>query len=309
MQQQRAFLAFVALVGLEVALVLGAPTKTDDESSKNATCRFSQHGAVYIISGGESRPWTQAITYNHEEYARKNGHSYRFVPGNSAAPRKPYWSKIRQLIDELANPTLPKVNWILWCDDDIVITALDSDMLGRWQHDMVAKGKDVSVSEDPAKFTVVNTGMILVRRSERALRLLQDLWRFGSGFLSNCPQDRCLHEQQALRNLYNFGVAGDPDRYKNILLVVPQRRKADDFNINTFHRESHYDPCREAYRDYDSDASHSRWAPGDFTCHVSGMNMHLRAKLLAECLEAAHGPNQFPSVTLMNSRDACGVVT
>lgn len=292
----RTTLAFIVVcAGLEAMVVVGAPI--------NATCASQ---SLHIISGGDARPWTHSVVYNHKEFARRHGHSYAFASENAAHPRRAYWSKIRLLLDELEAPQTD-ADWLLWVDDDIVFTNLGSEMLTTWQASVLSNGKALSVSEDSAKYTVLNTGMILVKRGAESRQVLSDLWKFGEGFLSNCPQSRCLHEQQALRNLYTFGRHGAPSFYSDRVLVLPQRNDAVGLNLNTFHRTSHYDACRGVQQDYEYDTPDSRWRNGDFTCHVTGMNIHMRSALLTECLEHAHGAGAFPAPSTLPAHP-CGLV-
>lgn len=295
-----------------------ASAEFDSRANATQRCQLAgKHGRLHLISGGDVRPWTASVRFNHEAFAAAHGYTYQFVEGNAASPRQAYWSKVKLLLDALTAPASGDngehtSDWVLWIDDDIVITDLaNSEMVMEWQEEMMRAGKVLSVTRDSAEFTMLNTGMILVRNTPAALQLMRELWGRGKGFLGECPQSRCLHEQQALRSMYEYGRVGSPDHYKNLIAIVPQRRMGPNegsskFNMNSFHRRSHFDACRGRQQDFEYDSEESKWAPGSFSCHVTGMNVHLRAQLLVECLAHAHGLNGFPTMPSMDGLDACG---
>ena len=111
-------------------------------------------------------------------------------------------------------------------------------------------------------------------------------------------QRRCLHEQEALGEMYTEavaraatglcigGVSQDGNRRGSCLpagIVVLPQRKAGGFNLNTFLRWSHYDSSRKQLQRYDGDRPSGLWRYGDFAGHCTGLS-HVRRGLCARGL-------------------------
>lgn len=252
---------------------------------------------VLIVSGSTAqRDWTENVTRNQQLFADLHRDlDYAFVGPDAAhgllASNKDYqpqWLKIQILrhLIQSDDSWRSKHPYILWMDDDIVVTSPRNfveemiDRMGPADEMLIAKD-----AGDPKGG--VNTGMMLLRATDGATDLLDSIWALRSepapgGTLGTCRKQKCLHEQAAI----NILRARDPEFRAAIRVVDPVE---DAFNINTFYRRSHRDFSRRMKISYKNDPEQFKWAPnrGLNTCHVTGMEHHLRANMIGACLETA----------------------
>lgn len=248
---------------------------------------------VHIVSGTmQTRPWTENTTRNHILFASlHDGFDYTFVSEDMAPdllnPRfAPQWLKIRVLQEAIRKRGAKGHPYILWLDDDIVITKPEGfveEMIGRLRPE-----QDLLIASDAGDPKAgVNTGMMLIRSTARGMALLNKIWKMTEhvvpgGTLGTCQNQQCLHEQEAL----NLLLQTDESVRDAVNIVNPVQ---DTFNMNTFYRWTHHDPKRRKWFYYDEDPDEYRWDTdrGLNTCHVTGMEPELRMDMIQRCLQVA----------------------
>lgn len=252
---------------------------------------------VHFISGStQARPWTINVTKNHELFSSLHtGVQYKYVDGSEANSLlddvyAPQWLKIRVLQDvlrrELMDGGAKADAFAVWIDDDIVVTSPRNFVEAMIQR--MSPGAEMLFAADAGEpASGVNTGIILLRVTTKALQMLDDVWamsayRVGDATLGTCRNQACLHEQEAVNILRRTSPAFESAAQ----MVQPVE---DDFNINTFYRATHHDPKRRMWVYYDADPEEFRWEtrPGLSMCHVTGMEPELRKELIDECLSVA----------------------
>lgn len=252
---------------------------------------------VHLISGStHARSWTANVTKNHEIFSSLHaGTQYTYVDGAAARfllddEYAPQWLKVRVLQDvlrrELMNGGAKDDTFVVWIDDDIVVTSPKN-----WIVDMVERmspSAEMLLAADAGEpASGVNTGVILLRATPQALQMLNDVWamtthKVGDATLGTCKNQACLHEQEAVNILRRTS----PEFEAMAQVVQPVE---DSFNINTFYRATHHDPKRRMWVYYDADPDEFRWdsRPGLSMCHVTGMQAELRKEMIDECLQVA----------------------
>jgi hypothetical protein len=191
---------------------------------------------------------------------------------------EPQWSKVLWLLEGMDSSTC---NYLMWIDDDILITNFN-DFVTPLLHQLRDSKKDVLLVRDAGQPDQANTGIMIFTNSIFSREFLKTLWRLrqepvGNTTLGTCRNQTCLHEQEAL----NMLLQRHRDVYDDRVMVILPREGAQ--NLNTFHRESHYDRRRHIHLVYDADTPSFRWKPGDNTCHCCGMEEGLRMEKIKEC--------------------------
>lgn len=218
---------------------------------------------------------SRKVAENHKWYCTAHGYDYQVFEENLAASSDPnqhalpYWSKIAGFKKLLSDPKLSRKKWFVWLDDDMVIT--NSKIKLEDLTKKIAEKIELVVTEDP--FYSLNTGFMLLKNDDKSRSLIQELWnmRFeiinkSSGHsYANCPNQSCLHEQQALKDILEI-----TNYWKPYVQIIPQRF-LDGVGINTFLRGSHFDVVRNMFFNYDEDPAISRWNFGDFMAQCTGL--------------------------------------
>lgn len=266
----------------------------------------SRHNGMTLMSGGNRDPHGShpSVIENHRSFAQRRGYAYWWHSGSMVEEQgwQPYWSKIAQLRKQMQRH--PEETAFVWIDDDIVLTNFAVDMfqaaLDRYPNASVLVTKDAWVEA-----SALNTGIIIVRNTERAHEIMEELWllakepREDGVSLAHASQRLCLHEQEALATLARRTRCGSGG-----IQVLPQRGYGDleGFNLNTFLRWSHFDGSRDQLQIYDHDSSGSQWRRGDFAGHCTGLS-YLRRGLCVRTLLAlvADGDQELRSVGLRTS--------
>jgi hypothetical protein len=239
-----------------------------------------------IVTGGDEAAVAagQNVIANQQTFAKRHGYSHEVHVGNYARPWIAYWHKIDVLLRELQAPNPPKV--LVWFDLDLVVTNPTLNML----EDVLAAhpNEKMILTEDANRGSLipgiegvkrlVNTGVILVRSSPEAERVLEKLFEFGREHRNAAylPQDtNTLHEQDAFDSMLG-GLRRHV--WRRHIAVISQR--SGSLNLNTFARNL-YEPGR--YQDPIS----SEWRSGDFTAHCTGLGQQLREWCTTDSIEAA----------------------
>jgi hypothetical protein len=229
----------------------------------------------YTTDNSDRLAMSQLVAANQLEYCTDHSYEYRVFEKNLAAPSLPYWSKIqgiRQLLDTTQS------SWIVWLDDDAIITNPSIEL----QNFILSHGGDnpnthVIVTEDAMSGfswgTDLNTGVLFVRNSKFSRKFFDTLWEMrskvvpdGPGYTyGNCPNQLCLHEQQAMHDLLR-----EREDFQQHVKVIPQRDR-NNVGINVFERFSHFDLIRNMQLDYASDHYWTHYRKRDFIAQCTGL--------------------------------------
>jgi hypothetical protein len=240
-----------------------------------------------IVTGGDAiaiaTQTAKDVIANQKAFAHQHGYAHEVHVGNYAYPWIAYWHKIDVLLRELRAPNPPQV--LAWFDLDLVVTNPPSDML----EDVLAAhpNEEVIITQDAHRGSeipddvhakrFVNTGVIVVRSSPEAERVLEKLLAYGREHRNAAylPQDtNTLHEQDAFNSL----LSGPRQHvWRRHIAVIPQR--SGGLNLNTF--------ARNIYDAHFEDPVHAEWQAGDFTSHCTGLRKQLREWCIADSIEAA----------------------
>jgi hypothetical protein len=238
-----------------------------------------------IVTGGDESAvaFAENVITNQQAFARRHGFAHEVHIGNYAHPWIAYWHKIDVLLRELRAPDPPEV--LVWFDLDLVVTnpplSMLHDVLAAYPSEKMILTQDAHVGSlipgiDHAE-RFVNTGVIIVRSSPEAERVLERLLDHGREHRNAAylPQEtNTLHEQDAFNSL----LSGPRKHvWRRHVAVIPQRFGA--LNLNTF--------ARNIYDAHFKDPLHAEWTSGDFTAHCTGLRQQLREWCIADSIEAA----------------------
>ena len=250
----------------------------------------------YTKDNPERLAMSLAVAANQRAYCETKGYRYEVYEENLAKGNLPYWSKIAGINRLLENKN--ENEFVVWLDDDAVIANEKIDLHAVIQ-DLSAKhpGADIFVTQDvPHAHTKLNTGVLLVRNTEFSRKFFKELMAMsssqvprlsGTATYGNCPNQVCLHEQEAMHDLLN-----EKPEYKKYVQIIPQR---DDqgLGINTFSRVDHFDDNRGGlHLFYGDDPESSTYKQGDFITQCTGLSTKGRltrhspqANLRKECID------------------------
>ena len=200
------------------------------------------------------------VEKNQRVYARRHGYGYVKFDRSLDPSRPEEWSKIKALL-EVLNDTNPC--WLLWIDDDIIIT--DPQKPLTYFTDKYGHGKDLIIARDAEyqRGVPFNNGIFLLRNSPWSREFLKNVWQEGPK-RSYLVRGKSLLEQQTMTDLINENAL---DAAKSI--IINQRE------INSF--------LRSPFQ-YPNDPPESKWQPGDFAAHVTGMALEQRRDIIKELL-------------------------
>lgn len=261
---------------------------------------------------------SESVAENQRAYAKKQGYEYLVYRENMAvelSPEEgqsktwlPYWSKIAGINKILNNQETALKNapeWIVWIDDDALITNENIKAQEIIDH-YAPEGSEINffVTEDSMshvrKDIPLNSAVLFIKNNDWSREFFQAVWEMrtkpappdGKHTYGECPNQVCLHEQQAITDL----MRGSNDWLKHIK-VIRQRDRDDPvggWGINTFHRWNHFDSRRCQRFNYDNDASGTRWKKGDFIGQCTGLVVELRA----ECIDQLMRPRMFDGTSI-----------
>ena len=170
--------------------------------------RTRDNGLVLLSGGDRVAALTERLVANHAAFARRHGYTQWWRKGSLVSARgwQPYWHKVAML--RSARSRFPNASAFVWVDDDIVLTNHAQDM---FRGALRRSPADVLVTRDPSRAATLNTGIVIVRNTAGGARVLDELWRRASAprgdavSLAKDGQSHCLHEQQALQEMYQSG--------------------------------------------------------------------------------------------------------
>ncbi len=183
-----------------------------------------------MISGGNMRPYSKAIAYNHSAFAIARDINYNFIPfeRTSTDPLsisvmaflrdgksdesdyiKPYWGKIH-LLEMVLNSGMPEKKWVVWLDDDITA----NDFQGEPVFDQLIKAsgpdtciitaQDVWGVSHGSRYSRLqnNTGIVMIQNTTDCKTLLSKwLDSHKDPIMGRGTQDITFHEQKALEEM------------------------------------------------------------------------------------------------------------
>ena len=149
--------------------------------------------------------------------------------------RAPAWSKILLLKREMKlNPEIP---YIVWIDDDILITNQNIELLKIIEENMENNNVLLSAEVVPP----FNTGFIICRNNEETYNYLNRIWNHG--------------ENSKFKTIPNWEqeiMIKDYENNKDHIKILP------------------YGMIQSFYRDYYLPEK-MKWKQGDFSAHITGM--------------------------------------
>jgi hypothetical protein len=247
---------------------------------------------------------SEDVVANQRKYADRYGYQYRNYPENLAVETTllglktttwlPYWSKIaaiNKILNHQENRLNSEPEWIVWLDDDAPITNPTIKMEDVIKY-YTSQNNEIYfiVTEDAQSHihssVTLNSAVLIIKNNDWSREFFQKVWEmrkervWGRDYTyGTCPNQECLHEQQAITDLMSWD---DDNKWKKHIKIIPQRDENDPhggWGINTFHRWNHRDYNRGIYLDYDiEDKPGTRWKEGDFIGQCTGMVPDLRAQ-------------------------------
>lgn len=179
-----------------------------------------------------------------EDYCLYHNYSLVIEKSSLDTSRAASWSKIPLLLRELKNN--PKIDLIVWIDDDILITNKQlkfEDLIKPHDFENILISEEV---EGP-----FNCGILVCKNNQGTIDYLNEIYKLGEG---TEYIDKPNWEQQIMINHY--------DSDDKIIKTIPYRK------IQSFYRCSNKD-----------------WCLGDFSCHLTGMPLDKRIKYRDEILK------------------------
>lgn len=224
---------------------------------------------MVTLSTPNRKIFANLVETNQKKYARLHGYGYHKYRKSLDTSRPEEWSKVLALLKQMRQSSS---EWLLWIDDDIVITNPEK-MLENFVKKYGHK-KNLIIARDAwyKKGVPINNGIFLIRNVPWSKRFLRQVWSQGAkrGYL---VRGRSLLEQQMMTDLMNEVPA-----YAKKIAVI------DQCEMNSFLRsQARYD-----------DPEESRWKPGDFAAHVTGMSVEERYTIIKNLIEQGDFPTINP---------------
>ena len=161
-----------------------------------------------------------------QSYCEKHSYSLQLHIDSLDKERHPSWSKIPALSLALQDCTF---DYVVWMDDDIVITNPDiplSHFIDKYNFRKLKATLLVSADMPNEPSTSVNCGILFLKaKSPLALPILQSIWRYAD----LCPITRTSFswEQEAVNFLYRYG-----DRDDFCIIPLPNFQAPARFQFN-----------------------------------------------------------------------------
>ena len=196
------------------------------------------------------RPWLYDLTKpNLEKYCDKWGFDFKFCNHTLDINRAQAWSKLLFSKDILKSN---KYDYVIWIDDDILITDFNKDI-----RDFITTDKFIICQDDPQRnpaqqfldYDDINTGFIFFKNDEETINIIDHIYLMGGS--SKYKTERNW-EQNIIIDFYNKSD-------KNLCDIKPYR------TFQSFHR---------------GDNNLNQWVMGDFSSHFSGIDKDMRIVLI-----------------------------
>ncbi len=166
---------------------------------------------IVTLSTDNRKEMTQYTSGSLRKYCAKWGYGYHEYNGVLDAARDPNWSKILAVLEVMKRHS--EYEWVVWVDDDIVITNPFIQL-----HDFIkvyGDKKNLIISEDsPHKMFPINTGLFILRNNAETLTFLDDVWKIGGYKNYTCV--RSYMDQEAITDAIR-----DSDKYAAFTQILP----------------------------------------------------------------------------------------
>jgi len=194
------------------------------------------------------REWLYELTKpNLEKYCDKFNIDFKFVNHTLDEDKATSWSKlilVKRLLSQYA------YDYVIWIDDDIVITDFNKDI-----RDFISGDKNIIIQDDPNRkgkdrleYDDINCGFIFFRRSKETIDMINKIQMMGEW----TPYTRCRNWEQPIFIQY----------YNEI---------DKSFDIRKYRTFQSF--CRGIGED-------TEWREGDFSAHLSGISQEQRINLM-----------------------------
>tara|TARA_R110001583_G_scaffold15137_2_gene62626 strand:+ start:1017 stop:1658 length:642 start_codon:yes stop_codon:yes gene_type:complete len=200
------------------------------------------------------REWLWSLTKpNLQSYCDKYNIDFRFCDKSLDVNRATSWSKLL-LVKSIINEG--KYDWIIWIDDDILITNFDKNI-----EDYITGDKNIILQYDPNITSEgdrlikdeINCGFIFFRSDKQTLEIIDFIYMLGDW---SPHRTMCNWEQEIFIYYHNMIKNIDGESPYNIL----DYRTFQSFN-------------RGEGKEYE-------WREGDFSSHFSGICKDKRIQLI-----------------------------
>jgi len=245
---------------------------------------------AYTLDNPNRVRLSKAVSHNQHEYADRCGYQYVEHERNLAVEKtqegteivwEPYWAKIvgiNRILEAKEEAIGVQPEWIVWLDDDAIIGNKEI----RFEDIIMQHTKDnpdihVIITQDSMSHQIpsipLNSAVLIIKNNQWSREFFQRVWAMrnvnvpGQSYTyGNCKNQICLHEQQAITDIYQSdrGVQAH-------LKIVSQRNEHTRVGMNTFSRETHYDVKRGFTVNYDNDLPSSKAQTGDFIIQCTGL--------------------------------------
>lgn len=205
--------------------------------------------SIVALSTPNRFDFSNAVAQNQQKYAARYGYGYFRYTASLDPTRPEEWSKILALLDQMQTS---QAEWLVWIDDDILFTNphITFEMLIEQYASFTPETINLIIAHDAyhERGVPINNGIFLIRNCLWSQQFLITVWIEGArrGYLI---RGQSLLEQQTMTEL----MMEDANVFSKVK-IVSQRV------MNAFSRYPGY-----------NDPEDSRWRPGDFVVHVTGM--------------------------------------
>lgn len=202
------------------------------------------------------RSWLYDLTKpNLEKYCHKWNIDFRFCDEILDKQRAQSWSKllfVKKLINE------GKYDWVIWIDDDILITDFDKDIrdfifddeniILQFDSNIMSEGDKLIKDE-------INCGFMFFKCNNKTIEIIEFVYMIGDW---SPHRTICNWEQEMFIHYHNMCIdAGGSAPYR----ILPYR------TIQSFNR---------------GDGKKYEWRLGDFSSHFTGIDKDTRIKLIQD---------------------------
>lgn len=196
------------------------------------------------------RPWLYDLTIpNLKKYSEKYNCDFEFCDHSLDTDRATAWSKLL-LVKRLLKSD--KYDYVVWIDDDILITDFNKDI-----RDFITTDKCIIIQDDPQRnpaqpflnYDDINSGFIFFKNDDNTFNAIDQIYEMGG--VSKFKTERNW-EQGVVIEFFNRCE-------QNLFDIKPYR------TFQSFHR---------------GDNSKDQWVMGDFSSHFSGIDKDTRIVLI-----------------------------
>lgn len=267
-------------------------TKPWNRPKKETTPSSSQKITIITLSTPNRASFASMAQTALKQYADRWGYSVATYTEKLALDRPEEWSKIVALQKHLKNSG----EWLVWIDDDIVITNPDIPLTSFIQN----QDKDtwLILSEDPwaGRGVPINNGIFLIKDTKKAQNFLNKVWQHGNKDPKLKKRGQSLLEQEAMTREINRKISHTkPKGFLNRLSsFFGIQSKEDNLNGIVLY------PLRVMQSiirctSYGDDIKKTRWQSGDFAAHPCGNPSEVRQNIIESLTSQGPHPTEEPA--------------